>query len=101
MRIRHATAVATALALLMSMPVAAAFAAEGSTSGAAEGSTSGPAAGNHVTPSTAVQKNGENDSKATSGQGGAPGVEGQPGNKNGPAATSPSKSGGSSSGEYK
>lgn len=56
MRIRHATAVATALALLMSMPVAATFAAEGGTSGAAEGSTSGPAAGKHVTPSTAVQK---------------------------------------------
>lgn len=100
MRIRHATAVATALAFLMSMPVAAAFAAEGSTSGTAEGSTSGPAAGGHVTPSTAVQKNGESGSKATSGQAGGPGVEGQPGNKNGPAATPPSKSGGSS-GEYK
>ncbi|TAL78217.1 MAG: hypothetical protein EPN75_11555 [Beijerinckiaceae bacterium] len=100
MRVRHATAVTTALALLMSMPVAAAFAAEGSTSGAAEGSTSGPAAGNHVTPSTAVQKNGEDGSKAATGQGGGPGVEGQPGNKNGPAATSPSSSG-SSSGEYK
>ena len=98
MRVRHATAVATALAFLMSMPVAAAFAAEGSTSGAAEGSTSGPAAGKNTMPSTAVQKNGE---KGAKGQAGGPGVEGQPGNKNGPAATPPSKSGSGSSGEYK
>lgn len=59
-----------------------------------QGTTSGPAAGNTVQPSTAMDKNkmttGQNDMKSQAAQGGvaagAPGVAGQPGNKNGPPA---------------
>ena len=54
---------------------------------AEEGSTSGPTAGSTVKPSTAMQKeNMKGQSGATTAQGGAPGVAGQPGNKNGPPA---------------
>lgn len=56
---------------------------QGSTSG--QGVTSGPAAGGNVTPSTATQQN-------KSVAAGAPGVAGQPGNKNGPPAKPPGQS---------
>lgn len=60
---------------------------------AEQGTTSGPAAGSTVKPGTAVQKEkmtGQGGVSTEAAQGGvaagAPGVAGQPGNKNGPPA---------------
>jgi hypothetical protein len=58
----------------------------------AAGDTSGAASGKNVNPSTAVQKDtgrSEGGKMAPSATGGAPGVEGAAGSKNGPAARSP------------
>ncbi len=53
------------------------------------GDTSGPAAGSNVSPSTAVQKNRssskDSDQTNSTAAGGAPGVAGPAGSKNGPA----------------
>ncbi len=57
------------------------------------GTTSGPAAGRHVEPSTATQKQNENDPRRLEGVpvgGGHPGVEAKPGTEGG---TAPPKSG--------
>ncbi len=59
----------------------AAIAAQQGNTGPAQGVTSGQAVGTNVKPSTAVEKNAGSKGAAAVG---APGVAGQPGNKNGP-----------------
>jgi hypothetical protein len=56
------------------------------------GDTSGPSAGGNVNPSTAIQKN-RSSSKGTdmNPSGGAPGIEGPAGSKNGPAQKNPNR----------
>jgi len=85
MRAYQATATAIGLSFLFAM-TGAAFAATSDVSnnpGPAIGSTSGPADGNNV--STAPQKM-QQQAKKSEVTGGAPGVEGKPGNKSGPSA---------------
>ena len=80
MRIIHATAVAAALAFLMSVS-GGAFAA---------GDTSGPAAGQNVAPTTSAPAEGDQGDPKTgskmapAGSTGAPGVPGKKGSKSGP-----------------
>ena len=84
--------------------VATAFVAGGALAqNAGAGDTSGTAAGGNANPSTAVQKQGRSDSSTgddmkSSGQGGAPGVEGAAGSKSG--ATQKSRTASSKFGEF-
>lgn len=92
MRIRHAVPAAMGLSLLLGLS-GGAFAATSSydantSNGPAAGTTSGPAAGTNVyTGNKKMAHNG----KKMNAVGGAPGVQGQKGSKNGPAATPQSR----------
>ncbi len=56
------------------------------------GDTSGPATGGNVNPSTAIQKNRSSaKDNNMNPSGGAPGVEGPAGSKNGPAQKNPNR----------
>ena len=81
MRGSQATATVMDLSLMLVF-TGAAFAASSDTSGSL-GTTSGPAAGSNVQPGT-NQKMAHN-GKKTNAVGGAPGVAGPKGSKNGPA----------------
>lgn len=90
MRAYRATATAIGLSLALAFS-GAAFAASSDTtgssnSGAAMGTTSGPAAGNNVSTGSQDQNMAHNGQQKSKTVGGAPGVAGQPGSKNGPAA---------------